>query len=740
MYNHIFLLIILFRMLANRLLSISIVFAVVAMQPIATPAIASPPIPVALSNSAHQITVEDSYVDLLKMPANSEDSTFTKLIDSDGISKSLFGGAIDFDGNQAVVSAVGDNFIYIYNYVDDKWTKTAKISPPNLEDQGIIVSSFNSVAIDGNTIVAGASSTDINGYQDEGAAFIYQYDGSEWHMEAFLSKPLGSENPLLVEDSITSNYFGANVAIDGNTVVVTRPALDYYDSEFSDGSFFVYEYKNGIWQEEAGFDIPGNSGSRFVHNIALDGDRLLVGNYLYDFDYSWEENPGIVYIYEKTNGEWKLTSRVLPSDPFEDKGGRTGLGGQFGTSIALSGNNMLVSAKRSQSYDSTLVYLFTLENGKWVEKQKITNRIGVELNGTTAVAYNNEDITLYELKDGKLQEKHRVNNPTRTDSPYISRYRTIPLDIDGKNLYIGYPDETVNGNKEQGAVYILDTDIEGNKPPIATPTITKFMLVNARTDQDIMEIKDGDVLELSNLPRYQLNVRADVEGDLKSVQFTLNGEEIQPQNAAPYALFGDEAGDYDAGTFQVGTYALTAIPYSGSTATGTAGTALTVEFEIVQRNTIADIVKREEDFSILSAALTQVGYKSTLVKEGPFTVFAPTNAAFEATLASLGLTDVTQIPVATLREIIQYHLVVGQALRSSDLTDGQAIETRQYGTVEITINGSTIQVNDATIINADVMASNGVIHAINQVLMPPMEGMNVSAMNMEASPIPAPEK
>ncbi len=336
----------------------------------------------------------------------------------------------------------------------------------------------------------------------------------------------------------------------------------------------------------------------------------------------------------------------------------------------------------------------------------------------------------------------------------ILLYHVLPTELFAADLVVGEQYETAQGlsvaigqddteSLTVNGVNIILPDVDASNGVIhaidevlvPVANVTKFVLVNARTNHDIREIVDGDVLDLTQLP-HQLNVRAEVAGHPESVQFTLNGEMIQPQNAAPYALFGDDEGDYQSGKFELGSYVLSAIPYSGRTATGIPGTLLEISFEVVERSTIAEIVRTNDDFSMLATALRQVGYLSTVRGEGPFTVFAPNNAAFESLLTDMGLTDVRQIPIPVLREVIRYHIVIGEELRAADLSDGQEIETRQYSPVTISIVDGTVKVNDATVIAPDVLASNGVAHVIDQVLMPPTEAMNTSGMYLEASPNP----
>ena len=131
---------------------------------------------------------------------------------------------------------------------------------------------------------------------------------------------------------------------------------------------------------------------------------------------------------------------------------------------------------------------------------------------------------------------------------------------------------------------------------------------------------------------------------------------------------------------------------------------------------IVEVASGNPDFSILTTALTEAGLVETLQGPGPFTVFAPTNEAFEA--LPEGLLDTLLLPEneETLTAILTYHVVPAEVPSS-------AIEPGDVATVE----GSTVTlatddgvtVNDATVTTADVEASNGVIHVIDAVLVPP---------------------
>jgi transforming growth factor-beta-induced protein len=134
--------------------------------------------------------------------------------------------------------------------------------------------------------------------------------------------------------------------------------------------------------------------------------------------------------------------------------------------------------------------------------------------------------------------------------------------------------------------------------------------------------------------------------------------------------------------------------------------------------TIVDLAVSNENFSILVQAVAKAGLVDALNGPGPFTVFAPTNTAFEELFAELGISGIEDLTAEALTPILLYH-VVGDNVRSSEVASGSvptlntsANLTVSTGDRGVTINGST------SVIAVDVQGSNGVIHAIDKVLLP----------------------
>ena len=131
---------------------------------------------------------------------------------------------------------------------------------------------------------------------------------------------------------------------------------------------------------------------------------------------------------------------------------------------------------------------------------------------------------------------------------------------------------------------------------------------------------------------------------------------------------------------------------------------------------IAGIAASTEGFNTLVQAVEAAGLTETLQKEGPFTVFAPTDEAFAALPADT-LEGLLADPEA-LSQILLYHVVPGVTM-AADVTDGMTAETVQGSVVTFTVSAEGVQINGANITATDIEAHNGVIHVIDAVLLPP---------------------
>ena len=136
--------------------------------------------------------------------------------------------------------------------------------------------------------------------------------------------------------------------------------------------------------------------------------------------------------------------------------------------------------------------------------------------------------------------------------------------------------------------------------------------------------------------------------------------------------------------------------------------------------TIVDVASGTGSHESLVAALNHVALADTLAGEGPFTVFAPTDQAF--TDAGVDLDDYdTDAENETLKDILLYHVISGAAVDAANVTDGMTAEAANTDTLTFTVTNGTVMIGEATVTTADVEASNGIIHVIDKLLLPPAE-------------------
>lgn len=141
-------------------------------------------------------------------------------------------------------------------------------------------------------------------------------------------------------------------------------------------------------------------------------------------------------------------------------------------------------------------------------------------------------------------------------------------------------------------------------------------------------------------------------------------------------------------------------------------------------STVVDIIVNSPVHQTLTVAVTAAGLVGTLQGDGPFTVFAPTDAAFGALPAGT-IEALLEDPSGLLTDILLYH-VVGAAALSTDLSNGQSITTVNGAEVTVTINANGVFINDAQVVIADLFADNGVVHVIDVVLLPPAAPVTVA--------------
>jgi transforming growth factor-beta-induced protein len=140
---------------------------------------------------------------------------------------------------------------------------------------------------------------------------------------------------------------------------------------------------------------------------------------------------------------------------------------------------------------------------------------------------------------------------------------------------------------------------------------------------------------------------------------------------------------------------------------------------------VVDLATYSSDFSSLVSAVVKADLANTLSGDGPFTVFAPTNEAFAALFAALGISSLDEVSMEDLTSILTYH-VIGDNVMSSELAAGM-VDAVSGDALEITIDGDVMINGTVKVTVTDIQGTNGVVHIIDAVLVPPMQKSNTIA-------------
>lgn len=272
-----------------------------------------------------------------------------------------FGYSVSMDDDFAVVGATyyfenGAIFIYKYNHLTKSW---ALFQGPLVIDVPKDDLFATSVAISGNYIAVSAPLHDHNGYENTGAVFIYEYNGTAWVLQP---------DKLAPDDLINVKGFGIALAMDGNYLVIST--IGRYEYQ---GQAYIYKNENGAWVEKCKiFDLDGYVGDGFGENVSISGTRIAVGSshdkaFVFHrlTDNIWEQHSlhlgsdnhkiivsisdnalligdyyptnGTAYIYEFDDGSWEFRSELKQVIPQYHQA-------QYGFSVKIDGNYAIIGA------------------------------------------------------------------------------------------------------------------------------------------------------------------------------------------------------------------------------------------------------------------------------------------------------------------------------------------------------------------------------------------------------------
>lgn len=307
------------------------------------------------------------------------------------------GISVAFSGDTAVVGAArglfdaGDDHRSAYVFVySGEWLPVRQLGP----ELGAANDGFGyAVALDGETVLIGAYRTAVTG-ADQGAAYVLTLRDSR-HTE---------QQKLIADDGKKEEYFGSNVALSGDTLIVAAVRTDKFR-----GAVYVFTRTGTppVWRFQQKLTAPdGVSGDNFGQSLALSGNTLLVGAPYSD---ARLVNQGVVYPFTRTGAIWQLADRSFTTAD-TDASPNT----YFGQSIALSGDLAVIGAPGLNNSRGA-VFVFTRAGASWRQETKFT------------------------AQDG-------------TDNALLGQ----AVALAGNTVVAGAPYDTINGNKDQGSVSLFD--------------------------------------------------------------------------------------------------------------------------------------------------------------------------------------------------------------------------------------------------------------------------------------------
>ena len=351
----------------------------------------------------------------------------------------VLGGDIALDGNTAVIPH--NPVAYVFHYDGTTWS---------LQDQLVAADgpsddSFgNAVAISNDTIIIGARTSDVNGNENQGAAYVFVRNGSGWSQQA----------KLVGNDSEAGDWFGQDVALEGDTAVVGAWSHSVNGNN-AEGAAYVFVRNGTTWSQQA--KLIANDGGfhdSLGETVDISGQRVIVGAAQATVD--GHSRQGAVYIFVRNGSNWSQEDKLIAADGSPYK--------YFGESVAIYDNTALIgtSWEEVNGKPHGAAYIFERDGSNWSQQIKLKDNnstvgdgfgLSVDLGSDTAVVSS----VGKNMNRGAVFVFTRQNNSWSQESILTASDSTenggfgISVSLDGPNLLIF----SYNIYDKSGALYVF---------------------------------------------------------------------------------------------------------------------------------------------------------------------------------------------------------------------------------------------------------------------------------------------
>jgi hypothetical protein len=376
---------------------------------------------------------------------------------NDGAQADSFGSEVAIFGNALVVTAssktVGSNasqgVAYVYSLVGPTWVQQAELTANNGATNDVF---GDSVAMSSNAIVVGAPNKNVGSNVNQGAAYVYSFNGVSWMQQA----------ELTASDGAASDTFGSSVGISGNTAVVGAPNKNL-GSNTKQGAAYVYSLNGSAWVQQAELTASDPAaGDSLGYSAAISGNIAVLG--AANKSLGSNVGEGAAYVYRFNGVSWAQQAKLLPSD-----GAANDL---FGGWVAISGNTLVVGAGNKtvgSNAGQGVAYVYSFDGIRWVQQAELTASNGAAgdffgceaaLTGNTlvvgacnkAVGANTRQgaAYLYSFNGSSWAQQQEL---TASDGAAGDFFGAVALS--GNLAVVGAYGKAVGSNLNQGAAYVF---------------------------------------------------------------------------------------------------------------------------------------------------------------------------------------------------------------------------------------------------------------------------------------------
>ena len=307
-------------------------------------------------------------------------------------------------------------------------------------------------AIDGDTLIVGASAEDAGG-TNAGAVYVFTRSGTTWSQQA----------KLTASDSDSNHFFGSKCAISGDTIIVGVQNHDGDSStQLNGGAVYIFTRSGTTWSQQAKFHNNGNgTGDRFGNSVDIDGDTAIIGAWRHSGPFNSSDH-GSAYVFTRSGTTWSQSKYLTASDAENDN--------YFGKTVRISGGTIAIYAQMANNTDTSAgaVYVFTGSGSNWTQQQKLVASdaddwdyfgLGLGIDGDTIIA------GAY-AEDTGGSDAGAAYVFTRSGTTWSQQYRIVASDIQAGDKFglkvdisgdvaIVAAQEEDTGGSNAGAAYIF---------------------------------------------------------------------------------------------------------------------------------------------------------------------------------------------------------------------------------------------------------------------------------------------